>query len=90
MSAAAVNKSTPIPRLTGDCQMSETAPPTTANADEPKNPLKNRHTMIVWMFRARATGIEKIAKSSIPMTSGYFLPTCSDNGPMTRGPNAKP
>lgn len=88
--AAPVNKSTPIPRLTGDCQISDMAPPTTASAEDPNNPLKNRQMMIVCTFRARAIGIEKSAKSNVPIISGYFLPTRSDKGPIIRGPTVKP
>lgn len=79
-----------MPRLTGEFQISVSAPPVTAIEEEPNAPLKNRQTKIVDRLLARAMGMQKRAKKARPMIRGYLRPIFSDKGPQISGPNAKP
>lgn len=90
MNPVATKQSIAMPRLTGEVQISVSAPPVTAIEEEPNAPLKNRQTKIVGRFLARAMGMQKIAKSAIPIISGCRRPIFSDRGPQISGPQAKP
>ena len=59
--AAAAKTQTPYALSIG-FQISARAPPMTASGDEAAKPPKNLPSIIVSTFRARATGIWKIAK----------------------------